>query len=171
VNQEGTSDALKLLLLISTKLSALIPVRSGSGPVNLLFSRWSSASLVRLLMLLGTVPLSWGLLSKRRTSSVLRSPNVGGMLPEKLLLSRSRCINFICEEKIWLGMGPDSWLIPKWKCFVFVRLSNPGFVPSNMGSSPVSLLSARSNQYNFERLPSDAGMEPENLLEFSDLQA
>jgi len=32
----------------------------------------------------------------------------------------------------------------------------------------VSLLSARSNQYSFERLPSVAGMEPENLLEFSD---
>jgi hypothetical protein len=58
-----------------------------------------------------------------------------------------------------------------YKCFVFVKLSNPGFVPSNMGSVPVSLLSARSNQYSFERLPSDAGMEPENLLEFSDLQA
>jgi hypothetical protein len=58
-----------------------------------------------------------------------------------------------------------------YKCFVFVRLSNPGFVPSNTGSSPVSLLSARSNQYSFERLPSDAGIEPVNLFEFIDLQA
>jgi hypothetical protein len=35
----------------------------------------------------------------------------------------------------------------------------------------VSLLSARSNQYSFERLPSDAGIEPVNLFEFIDLQA
>lgn len=82
-----------------------------------------------------------------RTSSVLRRPKVGGMLPVKLLLSRSldtqykpstvwasqittkikkllwvdnlgfltyRCISFICELKIWLGMVPESSLIPKW---------------------------------------------------------
>lgn len=57
-----------------------------------------------------------------------------------------------------------------YKCFVLVRLSNPGFVPSKMGSPPVSLLSARSSQYSFERLPSDGGMPPVNLLEFNDLQ-
>lgn len=57
-----------------------------------------------------------------------------------------------------------------YKCFVFVRLSSPGFVPSNTGSPPESLLSARSNQYRFESLPSDAGMEPLNLFEFKDLQ-
>ena len=58
-----------------------------------------------------------------------------------------------------------------YKCFVFVRLSSPGFVPSNTGSPPESLLSARSNQYSFESLPSDVGMEPLNLFEFIDLQA
>jgi hypothetical protein len=114
-----------------------------------------------------------------------------------------RCISFIRELKIWLGMVPESSLIPKWlrrnghetttrsgdskypnikefnsgdrnctyKCFVFVRLSSPGFVPSNTGSPPESLLSARSNQYSLESLPSDAGMEPLNLFEFIDLQA
>jgi hypothetical protein len=44
-------------------------------------------------------------------------------------------------------------------------------VPSNTGSPPESLLSARSNQYSLESLPSDAGMEPLNLFEFIDLQA
>lgn len=31
------------------------------------------------------------------------------------------------------------------------------FVPSNMGSPSVSLLSARSSQYSFDRLPRDGG--------------
>jgi hypothetical protein len=58
-----------------------------------------------------------------------------------------------------------------YKCFVFVRLSSPRFIPSYTGSPPVSLLSARSNQYSFERPPSDGGMRPVNRLEFKDLQA
>ena len=35
--------------------------------------------------------------------------------------------------------------------------STQRFVPSNMGSPSVSLLSARSSQYSFDRLPRDGG--------------
>lgn len=128
-------------------------------------------------------------------------------ITEKLLiflymLLSYRCISFTFGLKIWLGMLPDSWFIPKWlkneaqksckawmerlfkwgiiskyfikkgnyKCWVLVKLSSPRLVPSDIGSDPESLLSAKSNQYKFERLPNVGGMLPVNLLEFKDLQ-
>lgn len=98
-------------------------------------------------------------LNTYNTSSVLRRPIVEGMLPVRLLLSRSlntwkksitapaseqestnlwvkvfswsyTCIIFIRELKIWLGMLPESWFIPKWlrQNNVFTFLSNGSIV-------------------------------------------
>lgn len=73
-----------------------------------------------------------------------------------------------CEEEIF-RLQESLFEECSYKCNAFVRLSNPGFVPSDMGSSPVSILSAKSSQYSLDRLPSDAGMGPLNLLEFKAL--
>jgi len=57
-----------------------------------------------------------------------------------------------------------------YKCLVWCIISRPGVVPLDMGMGPSSWFSAKSSQYKFERLPMAAGIGPENLLEFKDLQ-
>jgi len=65
---------------------------------------------------------------------------------------------------------PDNWFLLKWKCCVLVRRSSPGVVAVEIGIDPVSWLSARSNQLRFVSKPSEAGILPVNLFEFSALK-
>jgi len=51
-----------------------------------------------------------------------------------------------------------------------VRRSSPGVVAVEIGIDPVSWLSARSNQLRFVSKPSEAGILPVNLFEFSALK-
>jgi len=57
-----------------------------------------------------------------------------------------------------------------YKCCVLVRRSSPGVVAVEIGIDPVSWLSARSNQLRFVSKPSEAGILPVNLFEFSALK-
>lgn len=56
-----------------------------------------------------------------------------------------------------------------YKCFAWVSMSRPGVLSLETGISPVSLLSAKSSQYSFAKLPMEAGIWPINLFELSDL--
>lgn len=57
-----------------------------------------------------------------------------------------------------------------YKCFVPTSISRPGVVPLETGIVPESLLSAKSSQESFDRLPIDAGIGPLKPLEFKDLR-
>ena len=48
-------------------------------------------------------------------------------------------------------------------------MSRPGVLPREIGRGPLSLLSAKSNQRSFDKLPTEAGIGPIKLFKFKDL--
>lgn len=48
-------------------------------------------------------------------------------------------------------------------------MSRPGVLPWETGRGPLSLLSAKSSQRSFDKLPTEAGIGPIKLFKFKDL--